>query len=353
MAYITKSLKLSVICILLMTAATSCKREKPTQEPGFVNVTIAIPSSPKVIDQTKHGNLEEGLVDESKIKTITFIVFKSATERESYKTVSINNNISSDPMWDVSNLTMRLLLTPGQKTIYAIANWELTPTAEMPNLETNTTIAQLTGVVRTHNGIIPSGVAPVMTGSLSPNIVGGDQDLKIDLTRQIARVDVYPMISANMKALEAVISLEGVKFNNMAQRAYLFPQASYVSPSNLTWNQTDYVAGTTGVKITATTQAEALAAKSYSTSYIPEYFGASTSTAATTLLIKAKYNGTDSYYSIPINPPGGVKTYAVERNHIYEYYVTIQGIGSATSAFNPFDISEPGVANVKCITEIR
>lgn len=345
MRYMIKSLNLSVICILLMAAAVSCIGEKAVPESGYIDVTVVIPDSPKeVIEESRHGALEPGSTDESKITTLTFFVFSGGT-LEKYVTV----DTSSDPMWDQSKLTFRMLLTLGTKTIYAIANWSLTPTAEMPALGSITTTTALENAVRIHDGVTPSGVAPVMSGKLGITLSGGDQDVKISLTRQIARVDVYPMIS-DIMAMDATISVEGVRFTNLAKSAYIFARATAASPTGAgTWDQTVYSGGISG-NITATTNTSA---KFYSTFYIPEYIGSASS--ATTMFIKAKYNGKDTYYSIPVNGQSGAlpSQYAVERNHIYEYYVTIQGIGSETASFSPFDRSAPGVANVKYITEIR
>lgn len=356
MAYIINSLKLSVICILLMATATSCVIGEGNTDPGFVDIVIAIPDSPKeVIEQARHGvAVDDVQTGESQLTTLTFIVFNNANVREEYREITINpDNTSSDPMWEQSTSTMRLVLVPGQKTIYVVANWSLNPTTDMPDLSLFSTPTTLETAVRTHTDMV-SGVAPVMSGKLaSVTVAGGDLRRSIILTRQIARVDVYPLIADVLKITEAKISLEGIKFIKLPQKSYLFPQTPIASPVTATWDQPTYKAGTSGVILTATTQAEATTL--YSRSYIPEYIGESAS-SATTMLIKAKYNGQDTYYKIVLQNQQGVLSanqYKVERNHIYEYYVTIVGQGSDDESFSPSDLGVAGVANVKYVTEIR
>jgi len=331
----------------LLFMATSCAKDTKVLEPGWIELQIAVPEN-KVVEETRHGVDEPGTTAESKINRLTIFVFNTNNTFETYKTLEIaSDNTSTDPMWDPVRSAIRVLATPGQKRIYAVANWTIPATTEMPDISNITDTTALIGVVRVHNGIMPIN-SPVMSGRMTVTIAGGEQNLKMYLTRQIARVEIFPMISANANALGANVSIEGVKFMGLAQRAYLFGRGT-TSPVATVWDNAAYAGATSG-QVTATTTA---AAVKYSTTYIPEYFG--TSGTHTYMMIKAKYNGTDTYYSVPINALTGAlpSLYAVERNHSYRYYLTIQGIGSATGLVSPFNSNDPGVYNISYQVEKR
>lgn len=312
-------------------------------DPGDILLRIVIPENQKTIHQLQGKATEPGTADESRISTLTFFVF-NATACELYKNITINNdNTSSDPMWDPTLSTLRLTVTPGAKRIYAIANWTAT-SPEMPDLTPIADSATLLSTIRVHNGVTPTN-PPVMTGRLQTTLTGSEQHLRLDLTRQVTRVDLYPLLSTSVSILGNV-TIEGVRFMQLAQRAYLFPRSPGVSPATGVWDQP----GFTGASMPVTTTA----AKYGGPFYIPEFYG--NSTLFSYMVIRAKYNGTDTYYSIPVNGHTGAlpAQYAVQRNYIYAYYVTIQGLGSdapVVPVSGNFNL--PAIANIEYKLEIK
>lgn len=330
---------------LIIAGFSSCivtEGDEVPAEQEFV-ITMNVPDAPEIVYETRHGSSENGIPAESAFDKLDFFVFSNAGVFELHKDVTINpsDNTSADPMWEPTTRAMRLTFTTGQKQIYVIANWSGSAT-EMPSISGIQSIGALQSQLRTHTNVTPTN-GPVMTGHIAHTFAGGDR-VEINLTRQVARVTLYPMISESVELLGGKVTIEGVKFVNMAQQSYLLPRTN-TGPSTSVWSQTAYT-GTSVGPITATTTA---AATIYNVPmYIPEYFGdAATHTA---MVIYAKYNGVNSYYTIPINAQSGAEPalYAVERNHSYKYYVTIQGIGAASQPAPSRlpDAGDPGVANI-------
>jgi hypothetical protein len=297
-----------------------------------------------------------GTPDESKIQTLKFFVFKSDNNTlEQYKSITINADYtSSDPMWNATTRSLRILVIPGPKRIYCVANWAATPTAEMPAITdlTVTDTATLLAATRVHTGVTPQN-PPVMSGRLTKNIVGNELDLTMTLSRQVAMVNIYPMIASLPNSLGAEITIEGVKFMRLAGKSYIFEQKPVANPANSTWDQTAFE-GVHSAPVTALTSATAV---KYPVSYyIPENIATSAS-AATYMIVKALYNGVPTYYTVVLNGPNAPHTapYAVERNHSYDYYLTIQGLGAATATLFPSkgNNNDPGFINIQSKLEVR
>jgi hypothetical protein len=330
--------------VAVVLAASSCVREgdhgrdvKPAID-GMITlkVTIAEPfdEGERISPGSRSGDLLQATDGESKIGTLKFFVFKrDENTLEQYRSITINDDYTSDdPMWNVATRSLRIVVTPGAKRIYCVANWPAVPTAAMPELSdlTITDTASLLAVERGHAGITPSN-PPVMSGRLVKNIVGNEQDLNITISRQVARVNIYPMLSTLPAVLGARVTIEGVKFTRLAGRSYLFERQPAGSPAGATWDQTTFE-GVSSAPVTALTSADAIA---YPVSYyIPENI-APDENAATCMVVKVLYNGTTTYYTVVLNGQASsphTARYAVERNHCYAYYLTIQGIGTATAS---------------------
>jgi hypothetical protein len=287
-------------------------------------------------DEVKHnlqpvmrsGETVVGTEAESGIRTLRFFVYDDTDAIEVYKCVEIENDwTSSDAAWDAIDKSLRVSVTVGTKKIYCIANWAVTSTAEMPLIDETTasSVTNLLSRIRVHQNVTPSN-PPVMTGVVTETIDGNRQDLKIQLRRQIARVELCPKISEDLALLGANVSITGVKFKNLATHAYLFPQASLSSPaSNGVWNQTAFAGDTLALTGKATDYG--------TTYYIPEYVPADGS-KATVMVVRVKYNGTTVYYNVVLDPSVSInyphKAYTIERNHTYLYNLTILGKGSET-----------------------
>lgn len=337
---------LALLCCSVLL--TSCNKDfdSTVNETYNLQLSFNIPdakennSSVETNEVTKHGTPVPGSTDESAIRELAIFVFSSGT-LETTKFLSIDSsNSSTDSAWDSATSSVRLIVTAGTKDIYMIANWSGTATTEMPDITGITTVAGLTSQIRYHNGVTPTN-PPVMTGMTTVTITGGEQNLFVDLTRQIARVDTNFKINDYLLTVGANVTIQGIKFTGLAQQAYLYPKATPASPSTATWDQTSFV-GTASSQLTGTSTA-------YELYYIPEYIGSSPS--HTTMIIHAKYNGTDTYYGVAMNNETGAvpAQYGVERNHSYRYFITIQGVGSSTesgAATRAMDLDADNGANI-------
>jgi hypothetical protein len=297
-------------------------------------ITLSISVAEADEHSSRGGTPLPGTAEESRIKTLKIFVFRSDDNTlEQYKGVLINdNNTSDDPSWNAATKSLRVVITPGNKRVYCVANWAATPDAEMPELSDQTIAdtATLLAVTRAHGGVTPRN-PPVMSGRMTRNITGAEQELGITIERQVAMVNIYPMLSPLLGALDANVTIEGVKFTRLAGASYLFPRVPAVNPAGVAWDQSAFE-GVSSARVTATTPAAAV--KYPVTYYIPENIAADEN-AATRVTVKAIYNGATVYYSLPLRGEGVPSPHAVERNHAYNYYLTIQGVGAATVALAP------------------
>lgn len=354
--------RLSLVVTLAALTLNSCVTgiEEPSPGPQYVDISIRIPDQKESpIVTTRHGTEVSGEGDENVITTLAFLVFKNDNSFELYKSLTINpsDNSSGDPMWNPTTSSYRLLLTVGTKNIYAVANWPLNGTLEMPSLGSIQTISVLNAHLRNHSGNFP-GIPPVMTGYIQRQLQGGEQGIEIELTRQFARVEVFPQLSTSAAILKAEVSIEGIKFVNMASQAYLLPRTGE-GPATSVWSQSSFVGSSSGNVVSVYGDSSTPAATRYGRYYIPEHFG--TVAAHTAMQIHAKYNGADTYYSIPVNgrTDAEPRQYAVERNHSYRYNVIIQGRGSSSPAALSYSgdsgmgSSEPGIKNISYELDIE
>lgn len=305
--------------------AFSCSKEGGTNrnsKPRLFDITI-IPAPMGQSDnlpQTRHGDPVAGSLDESRIESLTVFAFRAdgSDALELYKRVDIDaSNNSSDPMWDPTRSVIRLLLTPGPKQIVTIANWN------GADLSTLTTVTALNAAVRYHT-TLPAN-PPVMTGQMVRTLIGGEQGVVLNLIRQSARVELWPMLDKIMDVLKADIMIEGVQFMNLASETYIMPHGH--NPSMNAWDEP----GFTGTPFHVMESNKYYAQLYHDYFYIPEYFGNSP-WECTYMVIKARYNGEETFYSIAINGEWWSsqplpQQYAVERNHSYAYYVYFTGKG--------------------------
>lgn len=314
-----------LVCCLSMASCMQGDDYVPDTETYKVELSLNIPGSEDdqsdIYKDTRHGTPTPGTPAESEITTLAVFAFQGST-LEASKFITISGGVSSDPAWNPSTKKLQLIVTPGTKTIYMIANWASTPSAQMPDITGITTEAALTALIRYYNSQLVN--PPVMTAKKSFSIAGGEQNLTISLQRQIARVGVNVRINDYLSDLNASVTIEGVKVVGMAQQAYVFPRTPQVNPSTSVWDQSAYTGSGSSLMTTSY--------HDYQTFYIPEYVGSAAT--HTRMIIKAKYNGQDTYYGIPINAETGASPaqYRVERNHSYRYFVTIQGFGDTSEA---------------------
>lgn len=331
--YIKRRIVSILVAIFCMTLFSCSDNDNlGSSEPGLVTLRVTLPQDEEIdmnSPASRTGDPVPGETDESKITTLKFFIFSGGTLEE-YKGISIDGfGNSSDPMWDPVAKTLRITVTQGTKDIYCLANW-IDDTSGMPKIDKSnvTNIASLTGQIRTHNSGILSN-PPVMTGYLQKNIQGDESEIKIQLRRQIARVELSFKLSDILSTIgTSDIKVTGVKFLKLPATSYVFPKSPISSPSGVTtWGQSSFT-GATSPKLTGT-------ATAYATRYyIPEYTPVQTN--ATVMVISATYNGTPTYYSVVLNPAESPKNgtyphtpYAIERNHTYRYTLTIEGIGDA------------------------
>lgn len=332
--YIKKWIVSVLIAIFCMTLF-SCSDSQESIAPGLVTLKVTLPQE-EVYDMnspaSRTGNPVQGEGDESKISFLKFFIFNGSTNAlEEYRSISIaDNGTSTDPMWDSNTRTLRITVTQGQKKIYCLANWTDNNVDGMPAITNSiTTIAGLTSQIRNHGLTNPVlNNPPVMTGYLEKNIVGDEPGLTIPLRRQIARVELSFKLSDALIAgsSTADIKIKGVKFLRLPSSSYVFPQTPVGSPVGTPWSQTTF----TGVESEKLTGSLVSYATKY---YIPENVPSMAN--ATTMVISAIYNGTQTYYSIVINPALSSNyphaAYVIERNHTYQYTITVEGIGDANA----------------------
>lgn len=315
---------LSACCMFLLSSCND-STDGPA-DPGLVTLKVTLPQD-EVYDMesptSRAGDPVTGVGDESKIESMKFFVYnKDNSDAFEVYATSVNNS-----MWDEATKTLRITVTQGNKKIYAIANWTDGGNG-MTAIAGNHTIANLLSKTRTHTNFTLSN-PPVMTGYWEGNIQGNETNLTIPLRRQIARVELAFKLSDVLSLdTRADIRIKGVKFLKLPSASYVFPQSSVVNPGGVTlWAQTAFT-GTESAKLTGTKL-------DYATKYyIPE--NAPTSANATTMVISALYNNVQTYYSLAINPALSTNfphtpAYAIERNHTYQYTITIEGKGTDTA----------------------
>lgn len=322
----------------------SCSDTNEPADPGLVTLRVTLPED-EVYDMnspaSRAGGTGQVVGDESKIESLKFFIYNKDTNAfEVYATTAGNS------MWDPITKTLRITVTQGNKKIYCIANWT-DGGSGMAAIADNIPLATLISKTRTHTNLALSN-PPVMTGYLEKTIVGNEPDLTIPLRRQIARVELAFKLSDVLSVdTRADIKITGAKFLKLPSASYVFPQTSVACPNGTTlWSQTAFT-GVTSAKLTGTKT-------DYTTKYyIPE--NAPATENATTMVISATYNGTPTYYSIKIDPSKSTDyvhaANVIERNHTYQYTITVEGRGADTAPTTRSAVSDN--ANISYELEIK
>lgn len=315
---------LMACCLLLLVACSESSVNAPAEK-QLVTFKVVLPQDEvhnmDAPESRAGGNTGTVVGDESKIESLQFFVFDGVSNTfETYAT-SVGN-----PMWDAATRTIRITVTQGKKKIYCLANWTdgvngMTAAAGL------NTIAALGNLTRTH-AASTTMMPPVMTGYLEPTITGS-VPLTIQLVRQIARVELAFKLSDVLAAgTPAAVQITGVKFLKLPSASFALPKTA--SPAAGTWSSAYASITNTGALTGTSTGFDA------TKFYLPEFYPAS-SAAAAVMVIKAKYNGVDSYYRIVLDPAESPQngTYnhpanVIERNHTYQYTITVDGIGEAS-----------------------
>lgn len=317
---------LMVCCISMLSSCNDGVDEVVGSSLVTLNVTLPQDDMPEMESPVlRSGNLTGGVGDESKIESMKIFIFNKDNSAFEVYATSVNNS-----MWDDVAKTLRVTVTQGNKRIYCITNW--TDGGDgMTTIANNQTIANLESAIRSHANSFTIGNPPVMTGYFEGSIVGNETDLTIPLKRQIARVELSFKLSDVLSVdTRADIKITGVKFMKLPSASFVFPKLSLANPGGVTlWNQMAFTGVTTG-KLTGTKA-------DYPTKYyIPE--NVPTAANATIMVVSATYNGDPTYYSIMIDPSKSPSNashphvpYAIERNHTYQYDITINGKGVATA----------------------
>lgn len=312
-----------VLVACCMSLLLSCSDNADgSADPKLVTLKVTLPQD-EIYDMNSPGSRSGAQVpgegDESKIASIKFFVY-NADNSDAFEVYATSENNS---MWDEATKTLRITVTPGNKKIYCLANWTDGGNG-MAVIANSMPIATLTGKTRTHTSFTLSN-PPVMTGYLEKDIVGNETNLTIPLKRQIARVELAFKLSETLNAGNTTnIKIQGVKFLKLPPTSYVFPKTSVVNLGGTLWAQAAFV-GTESAKLT-TTKAD------YATKYyIPE--NAPVPANATVMVISALYNGDQTYYRLVINPNESTNyphtpAYVIERNHTYQYTITIEGKGT-------------------------
>lgn len=317
---------------------------EPTQ--SYLTIQLNVPDSEQVDQQqtgTRHNVTKDpGHPNEKVIGCVAFFVFNAQTNvREQYQFINTDaGGNNPDPMWDPVTKSLRIPVTAGKKHIYCIANLANFTHLELgvgkSDLNDITNRQELKDLVVNHLNRIVVHDYIVMTGELeNVTIAPEEQRKEIDMTRHVSRIDIYPMITPELKAMGVDFRIFGVKFKGLAGRSYLFPKGT--SPTNTQWEDEANYNGTNSV-VTATNRSEVQYYEAGKLYYTPEYYG--TQATGTRMYIAAIYNNVMTYYSIKLSDPdvftsnpgydqGGAtnRKYAVERNHIYRYYITFKGKG--------------------------
>lgn len=340
---------------LLGLIAASCSEENPPRDAGPVTLLLRVETgSAHGVAAERSGPAVPGGDGESEIDKLKIFAFDSTTGAlEQYASVTITGGTSPDPMWDAARGMLRMVLTPGAKRIYCIANWADNPAMGMPTLNDATIrdTTALTAALRTH-GTLP-GNPPVMSARLVTTLSGAEELQTVKPERQTARVEIFPMLSAEMKAMGATVRLKGVKFQSVANSTYLFRKYPLAGPASIApWNQAA-PAGAAAPHIVNETS-KALAARYDKPYYIPEHI-TTEKEKATRIILETEYNGeAPIYYTLPVNPTGDAhhSIYTIERNHNYRVYVTIRGKG-ATTLPTAARSADEGLHNLTCELEIQ
>ena len=337
----------SAFAFLLLLLLCACTREERGRPPvdGMITLKlkVSLPRDERPVPVQLSRATSPGSAEESRVSTLRLFVFKSNENKlEKYQSVSIlPDGTSNDPSWNPAEKAMHVVVSPGPKRVYCIANWADTPTAEMPEISDQTVTDTLSLINKTRlHGTDALVNPPVMSGRLALTLVGNEQNLSVPLVRQVARVEIFPMLSAELKALGVDVKIEGVKFARVPATSFVFEQKS---PTNIAGSlEQSAFAGTT-FSVTAAKPEDAV--KYPVDYYAPEHFAASEA-ATTAMIIKTSYNGRTIYYAVPLGEPssGAAPSYAVRRNHCYNYYLTIRGIGSPTVATR--SLAAPAYANI-------
>jgi hypothetical protein len=318
------------LAIAIATLACASENTPADKQPvdGMITLKLKITpdDAPPVIPVDITRATTPGTPEETRIATLRLFIFKSDNNTlEKYHHLAIDTaGASTDPAWNAAEKALHLIVTPGPKRLYCIANWSTTPTVEMPDISdrTITDTATLLAVTRAHTGN-PLINPPVMSGRLTRVLAANDRQITIPMTRQVAKIQIIPMITPTLAALGADIKIEGIRFSRLPPSSFVFERDLAQSIVAGNWEQTTYT-GTTSTAITATTPA---AATPYPHAYhLPEHVAASPA-AITLMIIKALYNGQTTYYTVPTGAPADT-LHATRRDRLYTYYLTIQGTGS-------------------------
>lgn len=347
---------ISAILVILCCACVSSCSNHTDEQAGecLVTLKLTLPQDEAYDMNTpagRAGSVVPGDPEESKITSLKFMLFKTGqTTPEVYKDITIDSGgNSSDPMWDPVNNTLRVAVAPGYKEIYCLVNWTDGGSGMAAITESQATITLLGNQTRGHTNFNLSN-PPVMTAYMGRNIAGDEQDLPLNLTRQVARVEFSFLLSETLRLLGTDVKIHGVCLTQQPSLSYVFPRLVAGSPSGTTvWTSTTFF-GTVSASLTAT-------AAYYRLLYTPEYYPASASNA-TVAIIHAEYNGKATYYPIVINPAENTtythSPYAIERNHTYQYTVTIDGLGNdSSSSIEPARSANAGLQNFTYTLDIK
>ncbi|GEM_PF-4815669 len=354
----------SAILVWASMSFFSCSEtEQGTPTESLITLQVKMPenaSGNSLEKKTRAGTEVDGDADENKITKLKFFIYEqSPAKLEVYKEITLNEDgHSEDPMWDKGAGALRITVTPGDKRIYCIANWQDNAAKGMPAINdengNNATYQTLLNNIRQHEDISMydlDAMPIVMTGEVVRTINASDQDVDIQLIRQIAKVEVHAKLASSISGFNPQVKIKGIKFKRIPKQSYLFPKSS--SPAAVTvWHQTEYT-GPLSKDLTATAQ------RYDYRYYIPEYYAAATT--VTQMYINAEYNERNMYYRIDLcapgsNPQPAHNQYTIERNHIYKYTISIQGEGSTTEAGAAVARSadnNPGVANITYELEVK
>jgi hypothetical protein len=339
--------------IFVTLAVAACtkdaRREATPPVDGMITLKVEIPRA--YTDSAFPGSRADGPVagtaEESRVNHLRFFVFKSDRDSlECYAEATIKDDgTSTSPAWDAANQSLRVVVAPGPKRVYCVANWAATPTAEMPEL-TDQTIADTASLVartRVHAGVSPTN-PPVMSGRMTRLLTGKEESISIPLTRQVARVGISPVLSRTMQD-RARIEIDGVKFKRLPRESLVFESTSRQAPLPVgSWHESAF-RGASGVRVLDSVTR-------YPTYfYVPENT-TMTAANATLMIIKARYEGVATYYAMTLNrtPPTGQPAFTLTRNYYYNYILTIAGKGSDAEPTNAPSRGgdEPAFANIRC-----
>jgi hypothetical protein len=337
----------------MILAVSACVKDARVGAPpvdGMITLKVEIPREYDDAFLTSRTRANAGTPEESRINNLRFFVFKSNRDSlELYADVAIaSDGTSTNPAWDASSHSLRVVVSPGPKRVYCVANWAETPTVEMPELTAATIrdTMSLVGKMRVNRGISPVN-PPVMSGRLSITLVGNESTIVIPLARQVARVGLTGTLSKTAGLLDALVEIMGVKFARLPGESLLFAGRTLMILPGPSWDEATFASSSVGMALRA-----GMIVTYPMFFYVPE----NTTTVeknATVMIIKALYNKTQTFYAVTLNqtPPAGQRPFTMSRNYYYNYILTINGRGADTEpVITPGSRAGDGPAftNIRC-----